>query len=297
MRRGAIVAGGFATALLVLAMAACGGGPTRGADQSQGGAKAAPNLTGVWAAEIRYMDVGIPVFLRNTRWAPLSAGRPEDMMAQSFEQQSAGFKKLLDADADLFKFMAAHAFHPVLTKTGEAAAVAGSAARANPKRPAHPLDRCAPSNVVGLGFGSGAMQIMQSADRLVIVKESGVVHTVYLDGRGHGASQPSWYGHSVGRWNGKTLEVETTNFTGNVTFLEAPVPNSGAMVVRDYLTPSDDGKLLTIKTVYEDPEMLAEPVAHMTYMDRQPPDYELIYSTCIDNALGAEEYAATIGKQ
>jgi Carboxypeptidase regulatory-like domain len=38
---------------------------------------------------------------------------------------------------------------------------------------------------------------------------------IYLDGRGHpdpDAWNPSWFGHSIGRWEGDTLVVETTGF-------------------------------------------------------------------------------------
>ena len=42
------------------------------------------------------------------------------------------------------------------------------------------------------------------------------VRTVYLDGRGHPPADTRFHlGHSIGRWEGDTLVVDTTNFTEN----------------------------------------------------------------------------------
>jgi len=44
---------------------------------------------------------------------------------------------------------------------------------------------------------------------------------IFLDGRSHpdgDALNPTWYGHSVGRWEGDTLAVDTTNFTDRTRF-------------------------------------------------------------------------------
>ena len=77
-----------------------------------------------------------------------------------------------------------------------------------------------------LGFNSGPpimpsgynnnMQLFQTPDHVVILTE--MVHDariIPLDGRAHlsGALQ-QWNGDSRGRWDGDTLVVETTNFTG-----------------------------------------------------------------------------------
>jgi hypothetical protein len=63
-------------------------------------------------------------------------------------------------------------------------------------------------------------QIIQTKDSLVIHVE--MIHDtriVYLDGRAH--LPPSirlWKGHSVGRWEGDTLVVDTTNFNDGAGF-------------------------------------------------------------------------------
>jgi hypothetical protein len=73
---------------------------------------------------------------------------------------------------------------------------------------------CMPS-----GFPSGMlagypMQMVQSSDYLVIVNEfQRMTRIIPLDGRSHREGlEPMYYGDSVGRWEGDTLIVESTNF-------------------------------------------------------------------------------------
>jgi hypothetical protein len=275
-----------ATALL----AACSGEPA--ATNSPLADSAVVSFVGIWNSQSRYMDVGIPITLRNTRWAALSAGVPEEVKAETFEEQAAWYNKLLAADADVFAAQAQRAYRPVLTAAGQVAADELAAKAKTSQR--GPFDQCMPRNVIG--FGQGAIQIMQSPDRLLIVSEGGIARTVFLDGRSHANSSPSWVGHSVGRWQGNSLVVETVNFNGDFMILDGPVPASQDARVTETLALAEEGNLLTVKVVYEDPQYLMEPVARMIYMDRQPAEFELLPSSCLENVQGAAEYSAIIGK-
>ncbi|HLK49302.1 MAG TPA: carboxypeptidase-like regulatory domain-containing protein [Bryobacteraceae bacterium] len=58
-------------------------------------------------------------------------------------------------------------------------------------------------------------EILQTPRRLVMLFEDDIPshRTVYLDGRGHPKDpNPSWMGHSIGRWEGDTLVVDTIGF-------------------------------------------------------------------------------------
>lgn len=61
-------------------------------------------------------------------------------------------------------------------------------------------------------------EVIQSPDRLIILYEaSSGVREVFLDGRPLptlGDPIPTWYGYSVGHWEGDTLFVVTNNFRG-----------------------------------------------------------------------------------
>ena len=68
------------------------------------------------------------------------------------------------------------------------------------------------------------LQILQSEDLVVISHEMmHDVRTIYLDGRPHPPSSIQWLaGHSVGRFEGDTLVVDTTNFTALTNFRGSP---------------------------------------------------------------------------
>ena len=66
--------------------------------------------------------------------------------------------------------------------------------------------------------------IVQAPGRLVFLFE-GNIHSyrqIFMDGRKHPEDpDPTWYGHSVGHWEGDTLVIDTTNFIGKDDFLGA----------------------------------------------------------------------------
>ena len=67
---------------------------------------------------------------------------------------------------------------------------------------------------------NGNYEIIQTADHVVILAE--MIHDariIPIDGRPHlPAHVRQWMGDSVGRWEGDTLVVETTNFTGKTSY-------------------------------------------------------------------------------
>lgn len=58
-------------------------------------------------------------------------------------------------------------------------------------------------------------KIVQTPSLIVILWEGNLpgVTQVFMDGRGHPANHdPSWMGHSIGRWDGDTLVIDTVGF-------------------------------------------------------------------------------------
>ena len=59
------------------------------------------------------------------------------------------------------------------------------------------------------------MQFMQSDTYLAFLFEQNSWFTVVpIDGRKHGDGIPTWFGDSVGHWEGDTLIIDTVNFNG-----------------------------------------------------------------------------------
>jgi hypothetical protein len=152
---------------------------------------------------------------------------------------------------------------PALTSDGQARA----SARAEMRR-LHPADgpedrslaeRCLLFNA-GPPMLSGPynnyVEILQTRDHVVILNE--MIHDariVPLDGRPHlPASIQRWAGDSRGRWDGDTLVVETTNFSGKTN-----VRGSGeGLKLVERFTRSGQGTLLYRFTI-EDPQSFSKP--------------------------------------
>jgi hypothetical protein len=115
------------------------------------------------------------------------------------------------------------------------------------------------NSVTGLGFVG---QIVQNAKFVTILTET--YHSFKLiptDGRPHRDDvAPSYRGDSVGRWEGDTLVVDTTNFTdtnwlhaeGRVSF------HSDALHIVERFRRTD-ANTLEIEATVEDPKVLTKP--------------------------------------
>ena len=77
-----------------------------------------------------------------------------------------------------------------------------------------PRDFCMPAGFPGGMLSANAMQFFQTKNHLVMVHEfQRMSRVIPLDGRAHRKGlEPMFYGDPVGRWEGDTLVIETTNF-------------------------------------------------------------------------------------
>ena len=142
-----------------------------------------------------------------------------------------------------------------LTDAGKAAAAKVSDPKATTQKD------CIPIGVPSVTFYPVATTIKVEKDRVLInVDWMDTERVVYLDGRAHPpASQTFLHGHSVGRWEGKTLVVETTNFSEHAMGSSTSVPGSTQKKVSERFAVSDDGKSLLYSGTVEDPLYLAAP--------------------------------------
>ena len=77
-----------------------------------------------------------------------------------------------------------------------------------------PRAYCLPSGFPSAFLGPYPVQIIQNAKYLVMITEfMRVTRVIPLDGRPHQADiEPTYFGDSVGRWEGDTLVIDTTRF-------------------------------------------------------------------------------------
>ena len=122
------------------------------------------------------------------------------------------------------------------------------------------------------------MQIEQFDDRVIFRYEYwNAVRTVYLDERAYPADAPhTRLGHSIGRYEGDTLIVETTHVIPNVI----GVPGRGA------LPPDKDTRFIERYTYHADNGKLDLELAIIDPVNfRKPYDNQRSFSTC--TGLGA----------
>jgi hypothetical protein len=88
-----------------------------------------------------------------------------------------------------------------------------------------------------------------------------IIHVVDGDAkRNSSAPQPSLQGHSVGRWEGETLVIETTAFAPHAYGHGLGLKSSPAKRLVERLTLDDDGTGLAYEFELTDAEVLAAPV-------------------------------------
>jgi hypothetical protein len=138
----------------------------------------------------------------------------------------------------------------------------GKAAMASADPKATTQKDCIPIGAPALMFYPVANTITVQRDRVVMkVDWMDSERTIYLDGRKHpAATETSLHGHSVGKWEGDTLVVETTNFKDHPMGLSTSLPSSTQKRLTERFRLSPDGKSLIYSGTIEDPVYLAKPV-------------------------------------
>jgi len=103
----------------------------------------------------------------------------------------------------------------------------------------------------------------------------------FLDGRGHPKDpDPTWQGHSTGRWDGDTLIIDTIGFNDK-SWLPNALPSTETLhIIEQYRRP--DLAHLEIDVTMEDPRTLTEPWRHHMVWTLAPGE-EVLESVCNEN--------------
>jgi hypothetical protein len=146
-----------------------------------------------------------------------------------------------------------------------------------------PSARCLPDNESTEPFvGLLPVKIIQTRTLLVALIEDVIAaHQVFLDGRSHPSDvEPTWMGHSVGKWDGDTLVIDTVGFNDK-SWIFVVTPHTGMLHMTTRLRRLDLGHL-QIEATYDDPATFKKPVM-TTVVDVLAPDEELDEVVCENN--------------
>jgi hypothetical protein len=125
------------------------------------------------------------------------------------------------------------------------------------------------------------IQIMQSGTTVAFLFEiMNWFHIVPTDGRTPADPNPQWFGHSVGRWDGDTLIVDTTGFNGWTRLDTVGHPHSEALHLTQTFRRIDAEHLAYTVTV-DDPKMYTRPWTNVRTFT--PLKGELIEYSCEEN--------------
>ena len=122
-----------------------------------------------------------------------------------------------------------------------------------------PAARCLPMGVPRLA--PFPEKIVQTPLQLAILYE-GDIHSfrqIFFDGRGHPKDlDPTWYGDSVGKWEGDTLVVDTISFNDRTWLDSAGHPHTDQLHVTERYRRPNFGNL-ELEVTVEDPGAYTKP--------------------------------------
>jgi hypothetical protein len=141
---------------------------------------------------------------------------------------------------------------------------------------------CLPDGMPGMMQGPFPLEILQSRGQVTIIQESfNQVRRILLDRpqKALDAVDPTFFGNSVGRWEGDTLVVDTIGIKENVQYQNTPHSDQMRIQERIRLVQPD---LLWDEITVTDPVTLEKPWT-FTFAYRRMPDYTLLEYICEDN--------------
>ena len=109
-----------------------------------------------------------------------------------------------------------------------------------------PHTRCKPSGGARLFHTPYGFEILDLGDEIIFVVV-GAPHSwrvVHMDRTEHPADlEPSWYGHSIGRWEGDTLVIDTVGFNDKFWISRGGFPHTTALRTIEQISRPDFNRL------------------------------------------------------
>jgi len=159
-------------------------------------------------------------------------------------------------------------------------------ARNRGERVADPTSRCLPQGMPRFMVASYPLEILQTRGQVTIIAEwSSQVRRIFTDGRGHPPADEidiTFNGHSIGRWEGQTLVVDTVGIRGDTSFDASPLTHSDQMTVSERIFLKDPKTLVADITV-TDPGAFTAPWKVVRSYRRGGPDARIMEYVCEEN--------------
>ena len=118
-------------------------------------------------------------------------------------------------------------------------------------------------------------------DRACVTGPRAVFRQGPIDGRPHGNGIPTWFGDSVGRWEGDTLVIDTVNFNDKTRLDTVGHPHSDQLHLVQRFSRPDLGHISYEMTV-DDPKTFTKPWTNTRTFTLRP-DWEMMEYSCEEN--------------
>src|SRR6185503_3932177 len=145
-----------------------------------------------------------------------------------------------------------------------------------------PHTRCLPQGLpTPASIGPFMAKTVQTPSLLVVLfEDSGGFRQIFLDGRPHPPDpDPSWVGHSIGKWDGDTLVVDTIGYNDKSWI--GIYPHSEMLHVTERIRRPDVGHL-EIRVVFDDPGAFSRPWNQTLNWELAPAE-EVVAYVCENN--------------
>jgi hypothetical protein len=122
----------------------------------------------------------------------------------------------------------------------------------------------------------------------IFILYEGNIHSyrqIFMDGRKHPDDlDPTWYGHSIGTWDGDTLVIDTVGYNDKFWFDFRGTPHTERLHTIERLTRHDVGHMVNEVTI-DDPGAYSRPWTVTFRVLLMPPNSELLEYICQENNL------------
>ncbi|MGZ3272471.1 MAG: hypothetical protein ACXU82_00310 [Caulobacteraceae bacterium] len=134
---------------------------------------------------------------------------------------------------------------------------------------------CSPPSIIYAMQGPFPMEVYQGTELIIFKLEYyDIVRVIFMDGRGHPPKDAphSKTGHSIGRWDGDVLVVDTDHLEAS-TLTNNGLNHTEDVHVIERFRLSPDGKTLLSTQEFEDPAVLDNRGARFIAWTKQPGNY------------------------
>lgn len=137
----------------------------------------------------------------------------------------------------------------------------------------HPIPNagvlCLPEGMPNVLTSGHSLQIIQTPKEVMLLAESDhQIVPVYMNSRHPANLLPSWYGHSIGHWEGDTLVIDTVGVSDKTLIDSTGTPHSLALHITTRMRLQGGGRRIEAVFTLDDPLAFYRPWTYTRHYDK-----------------------------